>query len=290
MPKILIWSMIVEHLIMNEYELQAVDGRRHGKIMHSAVAMSARDLRERIKLRLPPDETIPSLEMLRLQFMPKSVWTQNALQYTGRLNLRFRIQSRQFNISHVDSHYGAALQKYLKCLACKLRSHATLISADDKCHIPIGEPGVPIATIYRCRKSIGHGEIINMASDHDTSAKTKLTPSVVLVIDIPDNIDESFYCGQVTVTVKDSLFQQSSHMRHSSEIRKALSDEQRERPIRMLFTDGGPDHRVNYPSVKLALIAMFRQDDLDYLIGIAYFHINFISIVLNEQYLSKYLL
>ena len=129
-----------------------------------------------------------------------------------------------------------------------------------------------------------------MASDHDTSAKTKLTPSVVLVIDIPDNIDQSFYCGQVTVTVKDSLFQQSSPMRHSSEIRKALSDQQRERPIRMLFTDGGPDHRVNYPSVKLALIAMFRQDDLDYLIGIAYFHIHFISIVLNEQYLLKYLL
>ena len=31
------------------------------------------------------------------------------------------------------------------------------------------------------------------------------------------------------------------------------------------YSDGGPDHRVNFMSVKLALTALFRKSDLDYL-------------------------
>ena len=32
--------------------------------------------------------------------------------------------------------------------------------------------------------------------------------------------------------------------------------------------DGGPDHRVTYISVKLALIVLFRKRDLDYLCAV----------------------
>lgn len=35
-----------------------------------------------------------------------------------------------------------------------------------------------------------------------------------------------------------------------------------------MYTDGGPDHRVNYLSVKLALIALFRELNLDVLIAL----------------------
>ena len=35
------------------------------------------------------------------------------------------------------------------------------------------------------------------------------------------------------------------------------------RPILMLYTDGGPDHRLTYHSVKLSLIALFIEHDLD---------------------------
>lgn len=35
-----------------------------------------------------------------------------------------------------------------------------------------------------------------------------------------------------------------------------------------MYTDGGPDHRVNYLSVKIALIALFRDLNLDILIAL----------------------
>src|SRR5215475_1427727 len=36
----------------------------------------------------------------------------------------------------------------------------------------------------------------------------------------------------------------------------------------MLYTDGGPDHKVTYLRVQLSLIAMFKALDLDYLVAI----------------------
>jgi hypothetical protein len=38
--------------------------------------------------------------------------------------------------------------------------------------------------------------------DHDFT-RCSLTPSVALVIDIPESIEGSFYCGRVSVGVKD---------------------------------------------------------------------------------------
>lgn len=47
-------------------------------------------------------------------------------------------------------------------------------------------------------------------------------------------------------------------MRHIAEIRKILGEAGNlGNPIRLIYSDGGPDHRVSYPSVKLSLIAMF---------------------------------
>ena len=39
-------------------------------------------------------------------------------------------------------------------------------------------------------------------------------------------------------------------------------------PVLLMYTDGGPDHRVNYLSVKIALIALFRDLNLDILIAL----------------------
>ncbi len=40
------------------------------------------------------------------------------------------------------------------------------------------------------------------------------------------------------------------------------------KPILFVYSDGGPDHRVNYISVKVALIALYRKLDLDYLCAV----------------------
>ena len=51
-----------------------------------------------------------------------------------------------------------------------------------------------------------------------------------------------------------------------TELHKSLLFSQFDKPILCVNTDGGPDHRITYVSVKLAHIALFLKFDLDYLI------------------------
>ena len=46
-----------------------------------------------------------------------------------------------------------------------------------------------------------------------------------------------------------------------------LSDISETKPILLMYTDGGPDHRLTYVSVQLSLIAVFIHLDLDILIA-----------------------
>ena len=39
-------------------------------------------------------------------------------------------------------------------------------------------------------------------------------------------------------------------------------------PVLLLYTNGGPDHRSTYMSVKLSMIALFRSRDLDMLVAL----------------------
>lgn len=185
--------------IINEYESKAVDDLRHGLVSHIDVALYVADLRNQIDSRLPQGSAIPSVEWLRLQFMPKVPALASASQYTGRFPLKHRIQSRQFNAFHIDAHYAAALQKYLKEFAVLHRDFYVLLSVDDKNHIPVGEPGFPITTIYRSKKAVTHVNIPNIAANHDTASKCKFSPSVAIVIEVPEDVSGDFYNGQVTV-------------------------------------------------------------------------------------------
>ena len=57
----------------------------------------------------------------------------------------------------------------------------------------------------------------------------------------------------------------SSPVGHSTELASILEDKVTGKPVLFLYSDGGPDHRVTYMSVKLALVALFLKLDLDYL-------------------------
>ena len=52
-------------------------------------------------------------------------------------------------------------------------------------------------------------------SDHDFT-KFGLIPSVVVLCDIPESIDNTFYRGQVLVGLKDAATEPSSPMGHSA--------------------------------------------------------------------------
>lgn len=78
---------------------------------------------------------------------------------------------------------------------------------------------------------------------------------------------DSFFQGMPYVTVKDKVSQPSSALRHSTELSNLLQGESL-KPILLMISDGGPDHRVTFPSVKLSLIALFCSLNLDMLVSV----------------------
>ena len=79
---------------INEGVGTAVDDRRHSVVTHLSIAISIRDFREQVKARCAEGTLILSDEWIRLQFWPKCKTAKTALQYTGRLNIRFMVQAR----------------------------------------------------------------------------------------------------------------------------------------------------------------------------------------------------
>lgn len=194
----------------------AVDDRRHGEHTHLAKAISARDLLEQVTKRCPDGTAIPSKQWLRLQFWPKNPTNRSALQYTGKLDVKFMIQLRQLRKDHQDSHFCAAIFRYLKEFSIQFREHCSLFFLDDKHRCKVGEPGLPVAAVERGKKVVvsTNGKKFAVA-DHDFT-KMSIIPSVTVLCDIPNNIDESFYRGQVFVGLKDAALEPSSPLRHSA--------------------------------------------------------------------------
>ncbi|XP_070571401.1 uncharacterized protein [Ptychodera flava] len=240
----------------------AVQERRHDSICYLATAMSVRHLLETVEKRCPPGTAIPSKQWLRLQFWPKNPSTKASLQYTGRLNIKYMVQQRQLRNQHEDAHYASAIFRYEKEMAIRFRENATFVTMDDKHKIKVGEPGHPVAAVERGKQVlVGSGQSFQV-SDHDFT-KLTLTPSITLRVDIPENIEGSFYRSRVFAGIKDSTFQSSSPQRHAAELCQILKGEDIRSELLFVYTDGGPDHRVSYLSVQLTYIAIFLHGDYD---------------------------
>ncbi|KAI8517529.1 hypothetical protein Bbelb_035460 [Branchiostoma belcheri] len=252
--------------MMEEMQLATVDDRRHGQVCHMAVAMSVPDFITQVCKRLPEGAEVPSASWVSLQFWPKNPFVDRAIRYTGRLNVKYMVQSRQLNHDHVDAHYAAAIFKYLKSFAVKFREYTALVFMDDKHGIKVGEPGYPVAAVDRGKSVLVSRDTVFAVADHDFT-KLKITPSVTLVCDIPESESDSFYRGKVYVALKDATFQPSSPIRHQTELYDVLNQAGKlGLPILCQYSDGGPDHRLTYVSVQVSLICMFIMLNLDMLV------------------------
>lgn len=235
-----------------------VDDRRHSQVTH----LATRDLLEQV---CPEGTKIPSESWLRLQFWPKSHHSHSKIHYTGTLKVKFMVQARQFRKSHPDAHYAAALFRYQHEFAVRFKQYSTFVSLDDKHRAKVGEPGYPVAAVERGRQVIVGLNSSMQVGDHDFT-KFGIIPSVRFIVDIPDNVQESWYRGEVVVGLKESAFEPSSPLRHSTELCSILASKCLDtKPMLFLYTDGGPDHRLTYVSVQLSLIAIFLKFDLDFL-------------------------
>ena len=79
-----------------------------------------------------------------------------------------------------------------------------------------------------------------------------LIPSVILLVEIPDSIEGSWYKGKVLVGIKDAVFEASSPIRHATELYRCLVNRIDDRHMLFIYSDGGPDHRLTYVSVQLS--------------------------------------
>ena len=79
------------------------------------------------------------------------------------------IQQRKFRKHHEDQHYAAAIFRYLREYAVKLRDICNLVCLDDKHHLKVGEPGFPVATAKRGRRVLVRVGSSFEVGDHDFS-------------------------------------------------------------------------------------------------------------------------
>ena len=104
--------------------------------------------------------------------------------------------------------------------------------------------GYPVAAAERGRRVIVARGTSFQVGDHDLT-KFSVIPSVVLNVDIPDDVANSWYRGNVTITLKDAAFEPSSPFRHADELFDLLKHAE-SKPMLFLYSDGGPDHRLTY--------------------------------------------
>lgn len=106
----------------------------------------------------------------------------------------------------------------------------------------LGKPGSPVAAVERGQQVVVAKDIAMAVSDHNFT-KSKIIPSVSLVSEIPSDISQSFYTGQVCVTLKEGIFEPSSCLRHCRELLDVLEGTRNHlKPILRLYTDGRSDH------------------------------------------------
>lgn len=179
-------------------EVSAIDDRRHGHITHLSRAISVRDFVEQVCRRCPEGTPIPSVEWVRLQFWPKTPSMLKSLQYTGRFKMKFMVQQRQFRKEHIDSHYAAASYRYMREYAITVREFCAFVSLDDKHKIKIGEPNYPVAAAERGRRVPVRDNELMTVGDHDFT-KFSLIPSVIFIINVPEDITESWFSGMLII-------------------------------------------------------------------------------------------
>ena len=111
------WSELGEYL---EEIMTAVDERRQKDVMHMPLAISVRHLQEIIVERLQGKQSImpaiPSTEWVRLQFWPSNPYSDAALRYTGRFQVKYGVQIRQMRKDHPDARHVGNILKYVKDL------------------------------------------------------------------------------------------------------------------------------------------------------------------------------
>ena len=97
------------------------------------------------------------------------------------------VHQRQFQNTHPDEHYPAAIFRYLHEFAIKNRDISTLACLENKHKIKVGEPGFPVLAVEKGKRVLVKVRASFEVGDHDFT-KFSVVPSVTLINDIPTKI------------------------------------------------------------------------------------------------------
>ena len=179
------WNALQD--ILDKSFPSAANQRRHGDQLHMPIAISISDLMKLVEAELPQATPIPSRSWVHLQFQPKVRSSHVSLNYTGRFNIVYKVQTRSMHRDHPDAHFCVALFKYIREFSILNRKHVALFCEDDKHSVSIGEPGHALASVDRGRQVMVLGDKSTTAADHDFHT-FKVIPSVIFSIDIPEKM------------------------------------------------------------------------------------------------------
>ena len=138
---------------------------------------------------------------------------------------------------------------------------------DDKSKIQIGELGNPEASTSHMRKALTRARIELEAMDQDYHVGN-LKWYVNLICDIPQEVSDSFYSGQIYVGLKNSKLQAFDPFRHAVEFIDVLGNNYQDYQVPSflcLSTDGGCDHNIKHLFVQCTLLALFKVCNFDIL-------------------------
>ena len=99
-----------------------------------------------------------------------------------------------------------------------------------------------------------------------------IIPSTTLRCNIPQEVSGSFFIGdddgtgQIFVTLREAVFDPSEILDHCAQLTDAIRSRGLTPTVLVLQTDGGPDHSLKRIVVKLDLISLFKELDLDRLV------------------------
>ncbi len=105
------------------------------------IVFYVRDLREQVteSLRLKHPEgleaariKIPTESKILYQCSPKRPLYDASLHYTDKANIKNKVQLRTLRAHHVDSHYCAAIKKYIKHMGVRAATVIQSLTLDDE--------------------------------------------------------------------------------------------------------------------------------------------------------------
>ena len=128
------------------------------------------------------------------------------------------MQTRQLRKDYPDPHYVSAILRYVKELAVRYWKHTQMVSVDDNCIVPVGEPGDLISTgVHPHSHSLALKASKLVPIDHNFHIH-RIVASVAFFVNIPVSANDSFFQGKPFVTVKDKVTQRSNILCHTVEL------------------------------------------------------------------------